>query len=296
MREFVQSILSFFWIMPLFGVKQLGEILAPKDAIQSQDQGTTAFDSVTHTIEAQLDSVTQRVFRAGDELQRGMVDTVYNALPIVQPNPSEPSTKPAEPSTKLADRPQEQPLITPPSAPSAAPLRVDSGRLKTDTFIVVGEGLAAGMGNFTLREEPQLHSFPAYMAERMQAKFSQPLLQAPGLGNAVGFTPLPVRVPTYMQTTVLEQLGPMPFTNLAVPGYTLTDALHLRPRQPLVHRNDAKQTLSNLILGMPSLLSAKEDPWPTQIECALEQSPTFTLVELGYYEVLEAAVKGAVEL
>src|SRR5262249_29986937 len=114
--------------------------------------------------------------------------------------------------------------------------------------------------------------------------------------NAVGFTPLPVRVPAYMQTTVLEQLGPMPFTNLAVPGYTLTDALHLRPRPPLVHRNNAKQTLSNLILGLPSLRSAKEEPWPTQIECALEQSPTFTLVELGYYEVLEAAVKGAVDL
>ena len=289
MRELVQSLISFFWIMPLFGVKQVGEFLAPKDASQSQDQGTTAFDAVTHIIEAQLDSVTQRVFRAGDELQRGMVDAVYNAIPIVQPNPS-------ELSTKLADRPQEQPLITPSSASSSAPLRVDSGRLKTDTFIVVGEGLAAGMGNFTLSEEAQKHSFPAYMAERMQAKFSQPLLQAPGLGNTVGFPQLPVRVPTYMQTTVLEQLGLPPVANLAVPGYTLADALHLRPTQPLVHRNDAKQTLSNLILGMPSFGSDKEAPGPTRLECAVEQSPTFTLVELGYYEVLEAAVKGAVEL
>jgi hypothetical protein len=289
MREVVKSIISLCWILPLFGVKQVGNILAPKDAGQSKDKGTTAFEAVTHAIEAQLESVTQRVFKAGDELQRGIVDMLCNAFLMGQPTASDPST----PASAMQ---QEQQLLTRSSAASSAPLRVDSGRLKTDTFIVLGEGLAAGMGDFTLSEETQKQSFPAYMAQHMQAKFTQPLLRAPGLGHPVGFAQLPVRVPAYMQTTVREQLCPIPFSNLAVPGYTLADALHLRPTQPLVHRNDAKQTLSNLILGMPSFVYGKEEPWPTQLEWAVEQSPTFTLVELGYYEVLEAAVKGVPDL
>jgi hypothetical protein len=289
MRDLVKSIISFFWIMPLFGAKQIGDLFAPQDMSQSQDKSITAFDAVTHTIEEQLENVTQRLFKVGDELQRGIVDTMYNAFPMVQLNPP-------DPDMDLSDRQQAQPPITRQSASSSAPLRVDSGRLKTDTFMVLGEGLAAGMGNFTLSEETQKQSFPVYMAQQMQAKFSQPLLQAPGVGNLVGFAQLPVRVPAYMQTTVLEQLCSRPVANLAVPGYKLADALNLRPTQPLVHRNDAKQTLCNLILGMPSFVSGKEEPWPTQLEYAMGQSPTFTLVELGYYEVLEAAVKGAPDL
>src|SRR5262245_43873340 len=178
MRDLVKSIISFFWAMPLFGVKQIGDIFVPQDASQSQNNSITAFDAVTHTIEAQLENVTQRIFKVGDELQRGIVDAMYNAFPGVQSHPADSYMDPRA-------RPSAQPPIPPPSASSSAPLRVDSGRLRRDTFIVLGEGLAAGMGNFTLSEETQKQSFPAHMAQQMQAKFSQPLLQAPGVGNLV---------------------------------------------------------------------------------------------------------------
>src|SRR5207248_3402097 len=133
----------------------------------------------THTIEEQLETVTQRIFKVGDELQRGVVDAMYNAFPTVQSHPADANMKlsnwpqaqppitphPADANMKLSNWPQAQPLIPRPGASSSRPFRVDSGRLKTDTFMVLGEGLAAGMGNFTLSEETQKQSFPAHMAQ-----------------------------------------------------------------------------------------------------------------------------------
>lgn len=285
MREFVKSIISYCWVMPLFGIKQVGNMLMPQDSSQPQDQATTAFEVVTGVMKEQLGNVTRSIFKAGDELQRGMVDMMFNALPRGQSNPHALSPNPS-------DRPHGQ---SPPMSSGSSPLargRVDSGRLNTGTFIVLGEGLAAGMGNFTLSETTQRDSFPAQMARQMQVELPQPLLQAPGLGNPVGFPQLPVRVPAFKQTTVLEQLPPTPVSNLSVPGYKLSDALTLRPAPPLVRGNDAKQTASNLILGMSSFVYGQERPWPTQLEYAVNRHPTFTIVELGYYDVLEAVVNG----
>ena len=285
MRELIKSMISFSWIMPLFGAKLVGDMLTPQDSSQPKDQATTAFDAVTGVTKEQLGNVAGSIFRAGDTLQRGMVDMMFNALSMGQPNPP-------GPSTNLSDSQQGQ---YPPTSSGLSPLargRVDSGRLNTGTFIVLGEGLAAGMGNFTLSEETQKESFPAQMARQMQVEFPQPLIQAPGLGNPVGFPQVPVRIPAFKQTTVLEQLSPISWSNLSVPGYKLSDALNLRPAQPLVYRNDAKQTASNLILGMPSFVYGQEGQWPTQLEYAVNRHPTFTIVELGYYDVLEAAVQG----
>ena len=198
MSEFLKSMTSFSWIMLLFGVKQFENILMPKDSGQRQDKSTAAFDAVTRATEEQLDGVLRDAFEAGNKLQRGLVDMMFSILPMEQ----------------------------------HAQGSVDSGRLNTTIFIVLGEGLAAGMGNFTLSEATQNASFPAQMARQMQTPFSQPLIQAPGLDCAVGFAELPVRLPAYMQTTVLEQLQPKPFANLSVPEFKLADALTLRPSQP----------------------------------------------------------------
>jgi hypothetical protein len=95
-----------------------------------------------------------------------------------------------------------------------------------------------------------------------------------------------------MQTTVLDRLPPTSVNNLSVPGYRLSDALNLRPSQPLVHRNDARQTAANLILGLMPIAYGQDGELPTQLECAVSLKPTFTIVELGYADALEAAVKG----
>ena len=44
-------------------------------------------------------------------------------------------------------------------------------RLDTTTFVVLGEGLAAGMANFGLNEVVQDKSFPAQMARQMNTAF-----------------------------------------------------------------------------------------------------------------------------
>ncbi|HKI03134.1 MAG TPA: hypothetical protein VKK31_14250 [Thermoanaerobaculia bacterium] len=181
-------------------------------------------------------------------------------------------------------------LLAPPAAPLPEPAEpVDSGRLSTTGFVVLGEGLAAGMSDFGLKADLQRESFPAQMARQMQTGLSLPLIQAPGIGDLPGFPKLPVRVPAMYQTTVREGfLTAGPPQNLAVPGLRLEDAVALRPAQPIVHRGDAKRTAVNLVLGLASLIRG-EDDLPTPLEAALRHLPTFALIELGYAEALDAA-------
>ncbi len=169
-------------------------------------------------------------------------------------------------------------------------------RLDCSRFVVLGEGLAAGMTNFSLIEVDQLESFPAQMARQMKVDFPQPLFQAPGLGDAPGFPRLPVRLPFDHQTTVLRQLPPAaPYANLSLPGMTLADALTRRPAPPVVRGDDALQTAVNLVLGMDGPLTAPAAARPTLLEYALARKPTLALVELGYAEVLAAAADGRAE-
>jgi hypothetical protein len=169
--------------------------------------------------------------------------------------------------------------------------------LDTTTFVVLGEGLAAGMSNFSLQAVHQQDSFSALAARQMGAIFPQPLIQAPGLGSAPGFAENPVVVPAVGQTTVRTPFPPTLFVfNLAVPGHSLSDALRMRPRAPLVHPANSKQTVTNLLLGFPSMIFGPNIPLWTQAEYAVAMNPTLVLVSLGYAEVLEAASQGIPEL
>ena len=165
----------------------------------------------------------------------------------------------------------------------------NSGSLNTARFMVLGEGLAAGACDFALTAENQAWSFAAQLARQMGAELPLHFIQAPGLGDFPGFQRLSVRIPSPLQTTVLTELPPIPVANLAAPGLHLRDALFLHPTQPLIHRKDAKQTAANLLWGVQSIASG-ETFAPTQMEYALQQFPTFTIVALGYFEAIEAAV------
>jgi hypothetical protein len=165
-------------------------------------------------------------------------------------------------------------------------------KLDTTQFVVVGEGLAAGMADFALRDIYQDTSFGAQMARQMKTAFPQPLIEGAGIGNAPGYTELPVHVPGTLQGSVRTPFPPYLFVmNLSIPSQRLADSLTRRPVAPLVQQRDTQQTVINLILGYPALILGKDKPLWTQAEYAVQMKPTFVIVELGYYDVLEPAVK-----
>ena len=169
------------------------------------------------------------------------------------------------------------------------------GQAKFDAtqFIVVGEGLAAGMADFALREVYQTKSFPAQLAKQMNVGFPQPLIESPGLaGDMPGFQTLPPRLPGIQQGSVRSKFPPDLFVfNVSVPGMRLVDSLNRRAAPPVIHQRDPQQTLLNMIIGYPALVAGRNKPLWTQTEYAAFMNPTLVLVELGYFEVLEAATK-----
>jgi hypothetical protein len=256
-RDLIKSMLRLSWSLPLFGMRQVRNLF--------EGRAADAFDAVTRAAAEGMDEPLASVFRQGDRLQREMVDRFFDAF---------------------GGSGEAAGSDGPPEAPAGA---VDSGRLDTARFVVLGEGLAAGMSDFGLKADLQRECFAALIARRVQTPFAQPLLQPPGLGDLPGFPRLPVRVPAVMQDTVLETFPPpAPPNHLAVPGLELAEALELRPRQPIVHRDDAKQTAVNLILGLPELIAGGGE-LSTALEAALALAPTFAIVALGYAEALAAA-------
>lgn len=81
MRELTKSIGSFSWAMSLFGLRQMVDVLQPERARQS-------FDQVTGATQQQLGDVLCSTFRAGDRLQRAMVDMSFSmfGLDLLNPN------------------------------------------------------------------------------------------------------------------------------------------------------------------------------------------------------------------
>jgi hypothetical protein len=165
-------------------------------------------------------------------------------------------------------------------------------KLVTTQFVVVGEGLAAGMADFSLSDVYQNLSFPAQMARQMKTPFPQPLLQAPGIGGgAPGFSSRPAGLPTVLQGSVRDDFPPNPFVNnLSVPGAKLSDVLKGVPAAPLIQQGNLKQTLTNFILGYPALIAGNALPRASQVNYAAILNPTLVIVEVGYYDVLDAAV------
>src|SRR5215216_2480572 len=81
MREFTKSMMSYSWAMSLFGVQQMLNVLTPQGRQQTHP-ATSAFDNVTQAVEEDLNGVIKATFRAGDNIQRGLVDLTFNALTL----------------------------------------------------------------------------------------------------------------------------------------------------------------------------------------------------------------------
>ena len=276
MRKLIQSMLQFSWASSLFGLQEATRGVASGGAAVPQD-----LDAVTAAAAAQLSGPIRSLLDAGLNVQNGAMNCMFGGA-----NGSQASTNAGSmTSTSAAPGSHPQPATRP-----------SSGRLNISSFIVLGEGLAAGMGDFTLSGEFQASSFPAQMAQQMGTPFVQTLFQPPGIGDTIGYAPWTVVVPSSLQSTVIGQIPPEAPSNLSVPGLTVSDAVRLRPRQPLIDRTSGKQTTANLILGMRDIAYGTAEPLPTQLECALRHHPTLALVELGYTEAIEAAVMGIADL
>lgn len=76
MRDLTKSVLSFSWGMSMLGLRQMADLLQP----QSWGAAGARFDAVTRHTEGQLGAVAQSLFKAGDSLQRGMVDMMFGLL------------------------------------------------------------------------------------------------------------------------------------------------------------------------------------------------------------------------
>jgi hypothetical protein len=80
MRELTKSMLSLSWALPLFGMKQMMDMAAPRDPSRPFGRVAESFDAVTRTAQEQLGGAWNSAFRAGDRLQRGMVDLMFSLV------------------------------------------------------------------------------------------------------------------------------------------------------------------------------------------------------------------------
>ncbi|HUG70816.1 MAG TPA: hypothetical protein VMM76_23915 [Pirellulaceae bacterium] len=243
---------------------------------------------------------------AGGRLMRGMTDGAWETPPDVDLDrdgnddadffsAQHPSASPG-----YQRRGAEVPTATAPrtSSGSRSQPRVypsDFGRLDVSTMVIVGEGLAAGLGNFALSSDSQRMSFPAQLARHFGTECRQPLFEAPGVSFGVGPEHNFVRLPDLGQATVFEDYPRAEFGNLSIPGFRVRDCLRLHPMCPSVHPQDPKQTLANLILDPHRSIDDTKVRPHTQLECAIGRHPTFVVVALGFAEVMEAAVSRQVE-
>lgn len=81
MREFTKSMMSYGWAMSLFGVQQVVNVLTPKGQ-QNQHPATEAFNEVADATREQMGDVLKSTYRAGDNVQRGMVDVMFSVMTL----------------------------------------------------------------------------------------------------------------------------------------------------------------------------------------------------------------------
>lgn len=80
MREFTKSMFSYAWAMSLFGVQQTLSVLTPRG--QQDHPATRAFNNVAGAARDELGSSLGATYRAGDNLQRGLVDATFSVLTL----------------------------------------------------------------------------------------------------------------------------------------------------------------------------------------------------------------------
>jgi hypothetical protein len=86
MREFTKSMMSYTWAMSVFGMQQMVNILTPQGQGQ-EHPATRAFRNVAECTEEEMGGVMRATYRAGDNIQRGLVDVMFGLLTLGAFNP-----------------------------------------------------------------------------------------------------------------------------------------------------------------------------------------------------------------
>ena len=80
MREIAKSMLGFSWAVSLFGAQHIAKLVTPSS--ESSDTTAAQFDEATRVVESFLTETVAQQFRAGDQWQRRMVDTLCDAAAL----------------------------------------------------------------------------------------------------------------------------------------------------------------------------------------------------------------------
>lgn len=181
-------------------------------------------------------------------------------------------------------------------------------RADLSRFIAVGDSLTAGVQNIGLEASQQGTGYSAVIARQAGVQFTLPLVEFPGAPAYLTIYQsgaFPVIGPVAPPKSV-GRINPLERpSNLAVPSFTVADALRYRPNA------STPPSLSDrgpLVLGMPGPftnpgIQACQVPDPpatcigkTMIELAKEANPTTILVWLGNNDALIAALFGNLNL
>lgn len=81
MREFTKSLMSYTFSQSLFGVQQALNMLTPQGG-RGEHPATEAFNSTAQCTAEQMGDVMRATYRAGDNIQRGMVDLMFSVLTL----------------------------------------------------------------------------------------------------------------------------------------------------------------------------------------------------------------------
>jgi lysophospholipase L1-like esterase len=155
--------------------------------------------------------------------------------------------------------------------PTATPL--NTGLFAS--YVAMGNSITAGFQSGGILDSTQQESFAAILAHQAGTRYAYPALRAPGCPPPVvsfpsttlggpGAPPCSLRDPSKVNAIL---------NNVAVPGAATVD--------PLAPTSVNSNALTTLILG-----------GKTQVQKALDASPTFVTIEIGNNDILSAALHG----
>lgn len=173
------------------------------------------------------------------------------------------------------------------------------------TLVVAGDSISAGVQNFSLQQDQQIHGYASVLAQQAGVSLILPLVPYPGAPNTLQLTslnpitivPVPGTLPQIPRSNPCQQP-----TNVSVPGVTLAQASSITPS--LVPSTSPVQGWANIVLGFPNPFGAGgPPPCPsapsapqTEIQQAVALNPTTLITWLGNNDVLVPAMIGDLAL
>lgn len=87
MRELIRSVIGYSWAMSVLGVQQICNLLAPEQRCANVRKVNSTFYNVTQATEDQFDALALGSFQIGDDLQRSLIDLVFDSVTLRAFNP-----------------------------------------------------------------------------------------------------------------------------------------------------------------------------------------------------------------